>query len=107
MGDSHFGPGERCDAHNLLAQRLRSRGEHDAAEAIEAAAQIISALGANNAKLSEALGWYQEQTEALARHLSKINQPDAVMACVTTLSLDGGKRAREALNGELKCGLHS
>ena len=45
----------------------------------------------------DALEWYKERAESIARYLSQ-KQTDAVMAVVTELSLDMGARARRALS---------
>lgn len=44
-----------------------------------------------------ALEWYGEQAEAASRHLTVINE-EALLAIITALSLDGGKRASDALS---------
>jgi hypothetical protein len=53
------------------------------------------------AAMAKALEWYGEQAEAAARHTIVIN-PKALEAVVTCLSLDGGGRARSALQTEGK-----
>lgn len=45
---------------------------------------------------TQVLEWYQEQAASLARYAEEQNT-DAMMAVVTSLSLDGGKRAAEAI----------
>lgn len=47
-------------------------------------------------KMEDALKWYQEQSDAMFRYNLTGNM-GATMAVVTALSLDGGRRAREAL----------
>jgi hypothetical protein len=49
--------------------------------------------------LEAALRFYQCEAEALARYLAegKENKSDAIMASVTVLSLDAGRRASAAL----------
>ena len=54
-------------------------------------------------KIKAALDFYEGEAEALARYMAegKENKTDAIMASITVLSLDAGRRAREALS-ELK-----
>lgn len=48
-------------------------------------------------QLKSALEWYAEQAEAVARHLrSDPPEANALLAIMTTLSLDGGQRAEKA-----------
>ena len=44
----------------------------------------------------KSLVWYQDEAAALARHMAAGTE-GAITACVRVLSLDGGKRATEAL----------
>lgn len=50
-------------------------------------------------KIREALDFYRCEAEALARYMAerKEDKSEAILASVTVLSLDGGRRAREAL----------
>lgn len=48
------------------------------------------------AAVREALEWYRDYAAAITRHMAAKND-QAVLACVTALSLDGGKRAHGAL----------
>lgn len=50
--------------------------------------------------MREILEWYVEKAEAIARYLSnkEKDQSEAVLAVVTELQLDGGKRGRNALS---------
>jgi len=53
------------------------------------------------AKLEEALRWYGEEAEALARKVNGkrvMDNPNAIEASLVVLALDGGRRAREALS---------
>lgn len=47
----------------------------------------------------DALNFYRYEAEALARYMieGKENKSDAILAAVTVLSLDGGRRARDVL----------
>src|SRR5258708_21504318 len=54
------------------------------------------ALKARERELVEVLEWYREHCDALSR-FTIARQTDAMMACITALSLDAGTRARAAL----------
>lgn len=44
-------------------------------------------------EMTEALEWYADEARALAKHLPSGTHTQAVIACLTVLSLDGGGRA--------------
>ncbi len=50
-------------------------------------------------RICDELSWYGGEAMAIQRHL-QIKNTDAVMAVVTVLSLDAGKRAEELLKGK-------
>lgn len=45
----------------------------------------------------EALEWYGDEAKAIAKNAAECVNTDALLASVTVLSLDGGKKARAAL----------
>ncbi len=53
----------------------------------------------DNERLAKALKWYAQEAEAAARYmaLGKAATADALLAILTVLANDGGKRARSAL----------
>lgn len=52
--------------------------------------------------LRTALLWYADEAESLAKHMQHGAHTDAVLASLTVLSLDGGRRARAALAAQEK-----
>ena len=52
-------------------------------------------------KMRAALRWYENYAAALGRDFPA-EKDEAVVASVTAISLDGGKRARKALSAETK-----
>ncbi len=85
-----------------LTEALREI-EHAESEDIakRIARNALATAGQNGAEMKAALLWYGEQAEAMERHSNVINE-DALLAIVTTLSLDGGERARSACAGAQK-----
>jgi hypothetical protein len=58
------------------------------------AAEAIAALRARAEQAEAALRWYAEKAEAMARYSgAQPPQTDAMMAVVTELTLDAGRRA--------------
>lgn len=48
-------------------------------------------------RLTEALEWYRDEARAIANNSKDKTRTDALMASVHVLSLDGGRRADEAM----------
>lgn len=59
----------------------------------------LAASEAACAQMREALGWYGEEAKAIAKHMAKGAhvRAEAILASVTVLSLDGGRRADAAI----------
>jgi hypothetical protein len=60
------------------------------------------ARDAEIAALRDALCWYRDEAEALAMHMQGGAHTQAVLASLTVLSLDGGSRARAAIDAQRK-----
>lgn len=88
-----FGEFMPIEAVNLIwnAPEARTVGEMRA--------ELRKIAEANKSKVKTALEFYGAEAEALARHMTedRVNKSDAILASVTVLSLDGGRRAREAM----------
>lgn len=54
-------------------------------------------LEARIAELEKALKWYRDEAAALAKHMQSGAHTQAVLASVTVLSLDAGRRADTAM----------
>lgn len=79
---------EASEASLLLAQSIEHQSRAEAAEA-----QVRNCR--------EALDWYGEKAEALARYATHSPpQTSGMMAVVQTMALDGGQKARAALSSE-------
>jgi len=59
----------------------------------------IKRLRAENERIRAALSWYADEARACAKHSAdkSFSAPQALLASVTVLALDGGRRADEAL----------
>jgi len=70
-------------------------------DAVTVPGRELKAMQERITQLEAALKWYGEKAEAMERYAAA-EPPKAtmMMAVVTELSLDGGKRASKALGGE-------
>jgi hypothetical protein len=60
---------------------------------------LLDALKTENQRLRSALEWYADEARACAKnsHTGAHAAPQALLATVTVLALDGGRRADEAM----------
>lgn len=63
----------------------------------ETAEASLTLAQEENERLRKALEWYEDQASAMARYSIQV-KPEAMMAIVTSMSLDAGQRARAALS---------
>jgi hypothetical protein len=68
----------------------------------DAAWAAWQARDAEIAALRDVLDWYRDEAEALAKHMQGGAHTQAVLASLTVLSLDGGSRARAAIDAQRK-----
>lgn len=54
------------------------------------------------AELRAALAWYSERAMAAEKYMAREDRDEALLAVITELALDGGKRARALLSQEQK-----
>jgi hypothetical protein len=99
FAERHVALGAAHGAKNVdeLVDKLRAQLEAAQADA-KRAHQDFRIQNDGIVRLQEALGWYADEARALAKHAASGAHTQAVLASVTVLSLDGGKRADAVLN---------
>jgi hypothetical protein len=89
----------RYHASDLGAHAVACREAADRIETLETNVVSLQAtLQGAEVIMRRALDFYGAEAEALARYMVDGNKADAILASVTVLSLDGGRRARAALD---------
>jgi hypothetical protein len=82
-----------------LSARLEIENERDAANAsYELVDKMMHKFGAERDALRATCQWYSDEARALARNLHRGAHSPAVLASVTVLAIDGGKRFDAAMN---------
>lgn len=64
--------------------------------------KLIDVIMAERDRMAEALSWYSEQASAATKYLDDPSKAMALLAVLTALALDGGSRARTALEARVE-----
>ena len=83
-----------CD-HAAWPRSCTSSRYHPKARKILTAAEAVR--DDREPALVEALRWYQGEADAASRYMAKSDKDETLLAILTVLANDGGRRARHAL----------